>query len=1324
MSGNLAEHPARETLAAFGSGMLEPAEAVTVEAHIAECEECCETLHDLGNDTFVDLVRKSNALQIDSVENARTVGLDKADDAAAPDLPAELTEHSRYRVLELLGKGGMGNVYKAEHTLMSRDVALKVINRELVQNPQAVERFRREVKSAAQLAHPNIVAAYDAEQAGDMHLLVMEYVQGDNLADVVKRDGPLVIAVACDYICQAAQGLQHAHQKGMVHRDIKPHNLMVTSDGEIKILDFGLATLTTATFPGEDSNETSAADIDQNNSPTLTSVGSMMGTPDFVSPEQSRDARAADVRSDIYSLGCTLYYLLTGRPPFPKGTALQRIQAHSEQQAESIENVRDDIPPQLAQILRRMMAKDPSERFQTPAEIADALAPFVDAHRTTPVVGRSSDDIEVGKRSWWPRTVVQTVALSAFALMVAGIIYVTTDKGTLEVDAADESVEVIIQKIKATKQGQQSGSEVRIVDTITGTSAKRLPSGEYVLRVKGDQNAYAIDNGRFVLRRGDKVIVRVTLRPVEAGDSRPVAKNEQVRPRNSSALSGPSHSRLLTAQDMNLNHFYDMKPSPDGRQIAYTAPHDDGALFICNLGNLHSANPTKLTDKLRASGPVWSPDGDDIAFQTSGHLRIVNVRSKKISTPANADNFHLKPLDWSADGDTLVCSLSSADGTTSLALLSVTGKNDGGPRPLVSQGWNHESSAMFSRDGQYIAYSGVQDGNRDIFVIAADGTAKHRVTSDPGDDVHPIWAPDGKTLLYTSANGMWAVTIVDGHPQERQFIRDKGFDAPLAWTDLGLFYIRWNNNDALYSLPIDPETGLLDGQPNVLPLNGIDKMGFCAWSPEEDYLAVSAYIEDVIHVVAADGSSVRSFSTGHPRASSIWWSAEGSEILFVPYRGPRGLTMVGIMPSEKGRVRQVLPPRHDWGRLQLSRNGNHLLYYKFPGGKGTRNSGQRQLFVSTLDDPDNGISIASEADKKFGRFSNWVRPKFSRNGSNILFATMKAFAKADIWVSATDGTQVRKVLSSEWVQSAFWGPKGQRIVCSNRNSLFIVNLDTLRKQTLPLPKAFKNIRVMDWSRSGEQIAVKTEHSNHELWLVNDLLADVPNAASRSADVSQPKNTFTESGGGLMHVLSEDGSWVQYDEQISGRGFSGNGTLRISSVGKKVEDGEKCRWIEITRKTAWPGQGETTDVNKFLIPERYLKNGEAPLGHIVRGWIKEQNDDPRQVKLPLPMTLDFMPIHILLPGKLANVKNLGEKNVQCKSGDLDCVGRAGSIEFKLSDRGVDIAASYVAWLNADVPFGVVTTEVRAKAKQNANLMTHTFRVSDYGTGAKSKLPDKR
>lgn len=275
--------------------------------------------------------------------------------------PTHLPNVPGYEILRQIGEGGMGAVYKARHVHMDRVVALKVILKERLSDPETLARFKREARAAAKLMHPNIVAVYDSGQTGDTHFIVMEYVDGIDLSDLVRESGKLPIDDACACIRQAALGLQHAHEKGLVHRDIKPSNLLRTVDGVVKILDMGLARLENGGGPQHLS---------------LTQKGTMMGTPAYIAPEQALDSKTADVRADVYSLGCTLYHLLTGRPPFPDGSLAEILLKHQLAEPEPIEQLRPDAPRELGDIVRKMMAKRPADRYQTPGEVAQALKEF------------------------------------------------------------------------------------------------------------------------------------------------------------------------------------------------------------------------------------------------------------------------------------------------------------------------------------------------------------------------------------------------------------------------------------------------------------------------------------------------------------------------------------------------------------------------------------------------------------------------------------------------------------------------------------------------------------------------------------------------------------------------------------------------------------------------------------------------------------------------------------------------------------------------------------------------------------------------------------
>ncbi len=346
-------HPTSDQLAAFDHGQLSATEWEHVERHVTECHTCCRQLETVPDDILTALLKSSTKYSC-------TNGVPSDDVTHLRDLPAGLIGHPRYRILGMVGSGGMGTVFKAEHRLMERLVALKVLHRGLTNRPTAIDRFRQEVKAAARLSHPNIVVAFDADEAGGDHFLIMEFVEGESLDRLVASRGHLPVEQACELVRQAATGLQYAFEQGMVHRDLKPANLLLTPGGQVKILDFGLARFAAQT----------AGDS------TDTPIGAIVGTPDYVAPEQALQGRDADIRADIYSLGCTLYHLLTGRPPFADGSILQKLMAHQDAMPRPVSAVRDDMPPGLVAVLDRMLAKDPAKRFQIPAEVVRALDPF------------------------------------------------------------------------------------------------------------------------------------------------------------------------------------------------------------------------------------------------------------------------------------------------------------------------------------------------------------------------------------------------------------------------------------------------------------------------------------------------------------------------------------------------------------------------------------------------------------------------------------------------------------------------------------------------------------------------------------------------------------------------------------------------------------------------------------------------------------------------------------------------------------------------------------------------------------------------------------
>jgi uncharacterized protein (TIGR03067 family) len=485
---NLSTHPTNEVLNDFVLGKLPDSEDDEVAHHLAECQECQQRAAVTpSGDTLVELLASAGTRFDAERGTAPTPSLFAHTQAwggptpAAPaavsaslprtdrptDVPVALAGHPKYRIVRRLGEGGMGTVWLAEHTVMHRSVAVKVIRPELLAKPGATDRFLREVRAAAQLHHPNIVTAYDAESVGDSCLLVMEYVDGLTLADRLGA-GPLPVAEACRAVRDAARGLAHAHAAGLVHRDVKPHNLIQARDGTTKVLDFGLA--------GAAVEDGALAVADG-----LTGAGMVCGTPDYIAPEQIVDPHAADARSDLYGLGCTLYHLLAGRPPFGGTTVRDKLAAQEKLVPPPI----PDLAPDLAAILAKMLSKRPADRYQTADEVAAALEAVIAHTKPGPAAPHRS-----GRKRW-----MEGAAALVLAALLAGAVVFKVQRDNQEITIAtdDPDVEVVMKR---------KGDVLRIIDNKSGE--------RWELDTTTNQIglADAPDGLRFELPQGAAVIVR------------------------------------------------------------------------------------------------------------------------------------------------------------------------------------------------------------------------------------------------------------------------------------------------------------------------------------------------------------------------------------------------------------------------------------------------------------------------------------------------------------------------------------------------------------------------------------------------------------------------------------------------------------------------------------------------------------------------------------------------------------------------------------------------------------------------------------------------
>ncbi len=371
-----------------------------------------------------------------------------------------------YVILDTLDTGGMGLVFKALHRSMNRVVALKLLPAAMMSAHDTVKRFQREVQAAASLSHPNIVAAYDADESAEIAYLVLEYVEGANLFRLVKEQGPLPVARACNYVRQAATGLAYLHSRGIIHRDVKPANLILANDGTVKLLDMGLVRFAS-------SEDLSSVETDQE----LTQAGIVIGTVAYMSPEQALDTRSADQRSDIYSLGCTLFFLLTGRSLYHEETGMKTLLAHREQAVPSIRVFCEEAPVSLDAVFRTMVAKRPADRLQSMTEVVaalDACVPGLATNSPAAIAPRSVPRANLTRASLarrWPRwrssplrigLAIALLASLAGGTYLAGVlIRIKTKQGTTEIHVDDPDAEVTVTHAGTQSANSQSLSNGR-----------------------------------------------------------------------------------------------------------------------------------------------------------------------------------------------------------------------------------------------------------------------------------------------------------------------------------------------------------------------------------------------------------------------------------------------------------------------------------------------------------------------------------------------------------------------------------------------------------------------------------------------------------------------------------------------------------------------------------------------------------------------------------------------------------------------------------------------------------------------------------------------
>ncbi|MCA9135631.1 MAG: protein kinase [Planctomycetales bacterium] len=526
--------PPPEQLKDYLSGKLDADSSENLARHLQDCVTCERTATELElePDTLIELLQSDLPIAAgtendgSSAEPRSDTGRSQSDNRVL-EMPSEV---GQYELLSRLGTGGMGAVYLARHKSLDKQVALKLLPALPAQNAEFVARFQREMRAAGKLDHPAIVRTTDAGEQQGIHFLVMDAIDGMDLSRIMRGEEKLAISDACEVIRQAAMGLAHAHEKGIVHRDVKPSNLMLDTGGQVRILDFGLAQIG---FWDAGSAE-------------ITTVGQLMGTLDYMAPEQAERGGAVDYRADLYSMGSTLFRLLTGRAPLaaaPNLTPLEKLRLLATHKPPKLRSLRSDVPESLGQIVDAMLSSDPAGRPASATHAAELLEPFASGSDLVGLLNRARSKPDVNDESfvaspWLPRNLANDIApapiptplsdatsggknqspnrvvvglmlAGCLALLCAGIVFVLElGKGQLVIDS---QADVHVKIVSVDDQGQRA--EVDDLQIEPGTKTTRLKSGKYQITIDAASDSFAVTNQTFSIRNGQTVVATITSKP-------------------------------------------------------------------------------------------------------------------------------------------------------------------------------------------------------------------------------------------------------------------------------------------------------------------------------------------------------------------------------------------------------------------------------------------------------------------------------------------------------------------------------------------------------------------------------------------------------------------------------------------------------------------------------------------------------------------------------------------------------------------------------------------------------------------------------------------
>lgn len=1243
--------PSHDDFKQYVLGILSTDRAEVIEAHLDTCELCQVTLDELAaeSDDLVQAVRQSQGdatIELDSGWKqaealVKAIGREWSQ-AAQPvtTTTIQVRQLREYELLEELGHGGMGTVYKALHTKLNKIVSLKVLPSDRMENSDAVRRFEREMQAVGRLDHPHIVRATDAGEVDGTHFLVMEYVDGIDLSNLVSRIGPLPVPEACEIVRQAALGLQHADEHGMVHRDIKPSNLMLSGGPReraaslsregtvpllhhresptVKILDLGLALLHDNPAEGGE----------------LTATDQVMGTLDYMAPEQAADTHAVDIRADLYSLGATLYKLLSGKAPFGNRggrSPAAKLNAVLNSSPAPIEEQRRDLPQELAELIGRLLDKNPDVRPATPAELIRILSPFtegadlgrlmdstlvgrlqttltstktassmnvssrlietdpdVSRHATsparTPASTEPSPDPPRFKRWGWP-----IGAAALILVLLSGIvIQLKTRAGTLSIDVGDHPAAVVKidgETVNVERDGRllklsvDPGTHELVVETTDGTVLRTdAENGKITIEAGADRRVTAWLEPRADETQGPSTDPSAA--PVVVWDPGP-AKN---------ALPGiiprPAEIPGLHRWQMET-----VMPRGDARSVAW---HPDGDLVACGSVNgqirLYEADDLKLVKILAGhTNPVdtldWSPDGTSIAAAGGdANVRIWNFDSGTSQVLATT-LIKVRAVAWSPNGQWLAAG--GGHGPDHIQIWTA----DGTPVSTLTAG--KAMSLAWSPDSEWLAA-----GHVEITLWKPDGTPGPVMSGHEGGWSSVAWSHDGQWLASAGQDQTVRLWQVDGTPGP---VLEGHRQGPNA--------VSWNQEGRLISAGVDIHLWRQDRKTSAVIDGGAHTMDL-AWSPDgERFVAVgergiavhdfegNVVVErqpsyyDRVNSVAwrPDGGTLATMS-----ASEVWfWGSDGASAKPVGGIGGGGLAWsptgdllagsggnghVHVWDEHGNGLREVIRFPAAGGPLAWKPDGNWIAVTT---GDGTVRLVHRDGTPGPV--LETGMGLLTNVD--WSPDGRWITSCSNQHGPGI-----------QLW--NPDGTPGPELFQSGdlryGITSAAWDPRGEWLATGggpkSSYALHLWNMDGEVVQAFPT--SHNHIRSIAWSPGGERfIAASHDHTLQlcELDGTSQLITDHDGPAF---SVSWARKGNRIASGSLDQTLIVWDADTAEPEWVGVMLYGDKQAASFTAAGKPLFLTEDVADELVYIVERVPGRQELWSYGEF---QEYLATGQSPRG---------------------------------------------------------------------------------------------------------------------------------